>query len=295
MKICAFKAFAFGLKEFFKHPLFFIVNFIIGKIILICGVFLALLISFPFFINLIELVQKLFFQGQEFLTQATFKRAIVVVKQFIAAFTDLKTIFAEIVASKYLFLFFILGVFLFIICVKIFYDYMILGWTKLSLEYYAKKHKSIELFFNRPVIWLKYIIATSLSVVVFFLPSIIYLWVYLLVSYFTPVSDKTMYIAYGFSVLVSIYFTMRLWFYPYFLLDQEASAVEALRMSYNLKYGFANLLILFVLFEIILAAPTYYMIYFPSVLTYCIFGVCVAIVWMSSWKSYAYIYKNLIS
>lgn len=294
-KIYAYEAMFFGFKSFLKNPLFFIYTLIISKIILVCGLFLAGLFSFPYFINLIELGKKVFSQSKEFLEQVAWKRAIVVIKQFVAAFTDIKTTFAEVIESKYLLLLFLIGVIIFIACIKLFYDYVIFGWTKVSLGYYDKKHKSIELFFNSPMEWLKYILATFLFSIIFLIPTLVYFWGYLLFTYFAQIADKTAYIIYGFSLLLSLYFAFRLWFYPYFIINNQMNSVDALKSSYNLRYGFANILILFALYGTILALPAYYAYNTPGVLSFSIFGFVFAIIWVSCWQAYAYIFKKLTS
>jgi hypothetical protein len=293
-KIYAIEAIGFGFKAFFKNPLFFIATFIIGKIILVCGLFLALLVSFPYFINLIELGTKIFGQGKEFLQNASFRSAIVVVKKFISAFTDIKTIFAEVVDSKYLFLFFLIGLILFIACLKVIYDFVILGWVKLSLAYYGHKKLSIEYFFTSPVIWLKYIIATFLFFIVTVIPSLIYLWLYLLITYFRPIPDNISYFAYAVSLIFSWYFMLRFWFYPYYIVEGNSSAVEALRKSYNLGLGFVNIIISLLVFIVILGVPFYFVYTYPCALNYSIFGLFVFVSWISSWMSQAFIFRKLV-
>ena len=54
------KAITFGFKAFFKNPLFFLISFIVTKIIWTVGLGLSFLISLPYFIHLIEFVLKLF-------------------------------------------------------------------------------------------------------------------------------------------------------------------------------------------------------------------------------------------
>ncbi|KKP29518.1 MAG: hypothetical protein UR12_C0006G0005 [candidate division TM6 bacterium GW2011_GWF2_30_66] len=293
-KIYAIEAIGFGFRAFLKNPLFFIITFVMGKIMLIFGLFLAALVSFPYFINLIELGTKIFEQGQEFLINASFKKAIVVVKKFISAFTDIKTIFAEVIESKYLFLFFLIGVILFIACLKIIYDFVIIGWVKLSLAYYDHKKLSIESFFCKPIIYLKYIIATFIFLIISIIPSLIYLWLYLLISYFTIIPDNIAYMTYAISVIFSWYFMLRFWFYPYYIIEGDSSSVEALQKSYNLNLGFTNVIISLFVFIIILGVPGLFVYWYPNNITYAIFGVFLLVSWISSWMSYAFIYRNLV-
>lgn len=293
-KIYAIEAIGFGFKAFLKNPLFFIITFFMSKIMLVFGLFLAALVSFPYFINLIELVTKIFGQGQEFLINASFKKAIIVVKKFISAFTDIKTIFAEVIESKYLFLFFLIGVILFISCLKIVYDFVIIGWVKLSLAYYDHKKLSIEYFFCKPIIYLKYIIATFIFLIISIIPSLIYLWIYLLVSYFTIIPNNIAYITYTISVVLSWYFMLRLWFYPYYIIEGNFSSVDALQKSYNLNLGFTNIIISLLVFIIILGIPGIIVYWYPNNITYSVFGVFVLVSWISSWMSNAFIYRNLV-
>ena len=59
-KIYTFEAVLFGFKVFFKKPLFFLLAFIVSKIMWLLGLGLSFLIALPYFIHLIEFVLKLF-------------------------------------------------------------------------------------------------------------------------------------------------------------------------------------------------------------------------------------------
>ena len=99
---------------------------------------------------------------------------------------------------------------------------------------------------------------------------------------------------YAIAIIFSWYFMLRLWFYPYYIVEGNSSAVEALKKSYNLGLGFVNIIVSLLAFIIILGVPGLFVYAYPSALTYSIFGVFVLVSWISSWMSQAFIYRKLV-
>ncbi|MFC1842854.1 hypothetical protein ACFLYU_04310 [Candidatus Dependentiae bacterium] len=356
-KIFAIEALRFGFKSFFKNPIFFVLAFVVSKLIWIMGFCLSFLISLPYFIHLINFVLKIFNQIKGLIAEFSIQNivsefakpviknlgfgvfdkvnvvggfvkemgqvvkgaakvplqvvkgaaeitpiakvvksmsGITAIRQKVdAALYEIKGILAEIMQSKFLFLFFIIGVIVFFVCVKMVYDFIMLGWARMSLGIYDRKSGSIRSLFSRPGIWIKYVIATLLFLLISIVPSLIYFWFYLLITYFVRIPQFIAYVGYAGAFIASWYLILRLWFYPYYLVDENIGSVASLQKSYNLGLGFLNVIISLFVFAVILGIPLLFVVLFPNVLTVTIFGVFLAIIWMSSWVSYAYMYRKL--
>jgi len=206
---------------------------------------------------------------------------------------ETKILLAEILQNKLLFAFFVFGLILLIIIIKMAYDFVMLGWTRLSLEFYDKKSGSIQFLFSRPNIWITYVLATVIFLGVSCVPSLIYFWFYLLISYFVKIPNIILMLGYLASVITSWCLVLRFWFYPYYIIDENAGVIGSLKKSYNMGLGFLNVIISLFAFAIIAGVPLFIALKWPHIITFAILGVILAVVWMSSWVSYAYLYRKL--
>ena len=204
-----------------------------------------------------------------------------------------KLLLAEILENKLLFAFFVFGTILFIIGLKMAYDFIMIGWTKMSLDFYDKKSTSIRSLFVRPSTWIKYVLATVLFLIISSIPTVIYFWFYLLINYFVKIPHAITSIGYIIAMIFSWCLVLRLWFYPYYIVDEDAGIIDSLKRSYNMGLGFLNVVISLLVFLFIAGIPLAIALKWPDIITFTILGIILAIVWMASWMSYAYLYSKL--
>jgi len=339
-KIYTFEAIKFGFVTFFKNPLFFLLAFMVSKLIWCIGLIISFLVAMPFLIHFLRFAEKIYLKILKIIPEFSFKavfsegvkkavnggaessggifgviggfvkgianggplRAITqgvsgVVKginrALIEKIDELEGILNEVLAHKILFIYLLIGILLFLLLARMFYDFIMIGWARFSIDFYDKGKSSIKYLFPRPIVVVKYMLATLLFFGISFIPSLVFLWVYLFISAYTKISFSLAIIGYLFAFVLSWYLMLRFWFYPYYLVDKQVGIIESLKRSYDLGIGFLSVAISLAGFGLILGIPVLISISFPHVATFVIFGVILAIVWVASWVSYAFLYKKL--
>jgi len=339
-KIYTFEAIKFGFVTFFKNPLFFLLAFMVSKLIWVTGLLIGFFLAMPFlshflrfaektYLKVLEVIPELnvkaifaegvkkavtggatnsggifgavggFFKGVAntgplgMITQGVSGVAKGIGKALLEKLEELKEILNEVLAHKILFVYLFIGLFLFLLIARMTYDFIMIGWARFSLDFYDKGKSSLKYLLPRPSMLIKYMLATLLFFGISCIPSAAFLWLYLFISFFMPVSFPVAVIGYLIALVCSWYLMLRLWFYPYYLVDKQVGVLESLKQSYDLGIGFVSVAISLVGFGLILGIPLWISFSFPHVATFFILGIILAIVWMASWVSYAFLYKKL--
>lgn len=214
-------------------------------------------------------------------------------RAFIEKIDDLQGILQQVLTHRVLFVYFMVGLFLFLLCAKLSYDFFMIGWAKFSIHFYDTGKKSVSYLFGSLREVIKYIFATVLFLGIAFCPIVLFFWLYLLLFYFVAVPIFIAVIGYSCAFVYSWYLMLRLWFYPYFIVDSHISAFDSLKKSYNLGIGFVSVAVSLMGFGLILGIPVLISVLFPHIVTFIILGIILLIVWISSWISYAFLYRRL--
>ena len=202
---------------------------------------------------------------------------------------DAKAVVFEMLRSPWMLILFVLGIFIFTVLVRFLYDYLMLGWTKISVDFSRRDTSEVSSLFARPLLFLRYFIATVFFGFAVFLPAS-------LMFIISPL-PKGFFLGLLLYTIVAIYLTLKFWFYPYFLVDKKACVLESFGSSFRLKGGALNLILLYLIIIAIMLPITIISIFMFKLLglflSWLFFGFWVAVMWIVGFLSTANLYAKL--
>lgn len=316
------KAIKFGFKTLFKNPLFFILAVIVSKLLLFVGLAISFLIALPFFMPLIDFIYRIIdilkkglmtgfmkglgagaagsamrgggmpFGGGGGLIGGIGKGGLLkgAAGSVLQTIANLKAIIAEILENPWMFVLFAIGVLIFLLLARMVYDFIILGWTRISFDFASKGSSSLKSLFSNLCVFFKYFIATILFSIVVWLPFVV-VGMFLLL---TKMGSTACMIGYSLSTLMSLYFGFKFWFYGYFIVDKDAGIMGSLKKSFNVVGAVTHLMILFVLLSVV--AFVFYLIasMLPFIAGLSVFALAAAMLWIVGYLSVGFLYRELV-
>lgn len=211
------------------------------------------------------------------------------VSDVIAHGEDIKEVALNVLKNPWILSLFISGIIVFIILIKLLYDYIILGWTNMSLDFSKQDKSSFSSLFTKPKLFFRYFVATMFFSIIILFPSNI--------MFIISPLPKGFIIGLILFIIVSTYLTLSFWFYPYFLIDKNSCILESFGLSYRLQGSFINLFLLYLIILAIILPITVISILlihiFGFFISWFIFAVSIAIMWIIAFLSTAYLYTRL--
>lgn len=202
---------------------------------------------------------------------------------------DIKEVALHVLKNPWILFLVVVGLIVLVVLVKLTYDYVMLGWTKLSLDFSKKGKSDFSRLFSKPRLFFRYFLATVFFAVIVFLPSNL--------MYIISPLPKGFVIGLILSVIVCTYLSLSFWFYPYYLIDKKSCITEAFSLSYKLEGGFINLFLLYLIVLAIvlpIAVISLLLIHVLGfIISWFIFGICVAIMWIIAFLATANLYVRL--
>ena len=276
-KIYAFDAFKFGVRTFLKNPLFLIGISLLGLLSIIAS-FLVLsgVVGVPIV----------------FLLRATKGLSV----------SDTLTTFLLV-----------LVIILFIVFSKMILDYFALGMKRISLDFCDTGKSSVDSLFSRFSMFITYFFVSLLYFIFSLLPGLFFALISFVTAYYLRISKFPLavyfrklgvhqfgleWVAIGFVILVAFiiffYFSLKFWFYGYFILDKNAGIIESLRKSYNVVGGVKNLL-LFQLLMLFFGLSALLLRFVPGTIGHLLVLIFQLIYFFVYGFSSAYLYRKLTS
>lgn len=276
------KAVKFGFSAFFKKPLFFIGIYLITVLIMIVSFIFTLALSCPFF-----------------------KPFVKSVSTFSAIWNISRGgIFAYIRSHFLISVGVIIGIIILYVINKMVYDYLILGLTKIAIDFFDKGQSSIKRLFPTPSEYFRYFIASSAYGFIMWFGALIAAVISFIVTRFItiPASPYVSFYKMGIMCIVFVLFFMpfgylliKYWFYSYFIVDQGIGPIESLKKSYDLKGGFTKVICMMLIFfaiGVFIGIIFYYMLpIYWSVLLKVVVNIFIV---FASLIGGAFLYKALI-
>ena len=289
-KVSIGQSLTFSFSTFFGNIIFFIKGFFVTAFIALVGVAISILLSLPFIIPVfskMRSIQDLFFSKG--LSLEVIREALSIISGGI-----LIIVFAT----------FVLGILL-----KMVYDYIILGWYRVSVDFCKKGTSSVSRLFSRISTLFKYFFANLVIFIIIFLVFLLSFFacliIYYLISKITGVpvliGIQSFYsLLKSFLVLPAlvpvVYLAVRFVFYIYFIADKNSGIFESISKSFRASTGHViRLLIVLSIFSVIDYALR--MFFFRSLGLYAIPFVIFAFLLVKIWSIFAvaFFYYKLTS
>jgi len=260
------KSIKFGFRTFWKKILFFLGAVLVSILGWLLGFFLSLLVSYPFFRQLVKYKDKF---------KEVFSQSFVALKgvgaQAVAAaeagaadpnvapvatggrvaagvLGSLKAVWnnfyngiTTLISQRPSIVFYVvLGVVLFFVFMVATNMYFYLGWTRVSLEFKDKGKSSISSLFSRISVLFKALISALIYAFIIFLP-----WkIAFLIAYLFHFNKTVTGILFFLAFIACVYLVLKFFFFPYFIVDRNAGPIEALKKSFKLEGAPLHLIIL---------------------------------------------------
>jgi len=228
-KVSIGQSLSFSFSSFFGNIIFFIKGFFVTIFIAVVGVAIASLLSLPFMLpifNKITVIKELFFNKG--FSLVVFKEAWTIVSGGI------------LMAS--------LALFVFAVVLKLVYDYILLGWYRVSVDFYAQGKSSVSRLFSKISTLCNYFFANLFIFIIllfiFFVSFLFFLIVYTLLTKLIGVSP-TAQPFYGMfrvflllpALIPTVYFAIRFLLYPYFIAYKNSGIFESFSQGYRISAG----------------------------------------------------------
>ena len=176
------------------------------------------------------------------------------------------------------------------------YDFLILGWTRIALEFKDKGFSSIRSLFSTSDSLFKYFLATVAFGFILIIPLELF-GVFYLVSMIPALplafSKFIVFLGYIVSSILLLFVSSKFWFYGYFIVGENADVVESLKKSYMLKGVFYNFVSLFVMFGLATLVPLSIFYILPTV-GLILLALYVAVSSMAGYLAMAFLYRKMM-
>jgi len=219
------EAIKFGLHCLIDRAYFFIQAFFLAILIQLSVLFVGFLIILPFVILLSKLVRKMIFFHP--VSSATW------LPVEITTLSDISEVFYKMWAKPLLMIDVIVIMFILIFTIFSVIAVIKIGWSRLGLSYYDKKPLRLSVFkFKLPFLF-KYVFAhmlfwliIMLLLIVAALPIVIFTFEMTGVLLWLSIPVGLI------AFMYTIFLILKLWFFPYFIIDQNAGIIESFKKSY---------------------------------------------------------------
>jgi len=246
------EAFKFGIYCLIKKPLFFLGALLTTTVIMIVGLILKAIAMIPLVYPLMGMLAKLrmgfeallgkyllmFAGGGETaaLPAGGFEKA----KSLFVTF--LRDVLGLLWAHPGVLILLGLSIFLFFVLFTAVFYYIYAGWIRISLDFYDKGSSKISALFSRFSVILKFLCAGLIYSIVILLPwKISFLLFFLYPSVLLAVPLIIL------SIVLSFFFGLKFFYYPYFIVDQNAGIFESLGKAYRLKGAALRIIFSFII------------------------------------------------
>lgn len=196
---------------------------------------------------------------------------------------------------------FFLGFFITALVAKLVYDFLVLGWSSVSLTFYDKNRIFIADFFSRPSIFFRYTVFGVIFTFILFGLFKVFFLTFIYLVYMLPIErmlsrNVTTLIVGLLSSIPSLYLALKLWFVPFIMVDKNVGIIDSLRMSYKIS-GITKKLtsLLFIFFVIISSFYLLASLLFSQFVSGILFSILISLMWYVMMFSSAFLYRKFVS
>jgi len=216
-KVSIGQSLSFSFSSFFGNILFFVKGFFVTLFIAVVGIAISILPLLPFALRIIS---------NDYSVEVTLRT----------------------VPNGYSFQVPLVIFVFFILLLKLVYDYIILGWSRVAVDFYNKGTSTISRLFSKISVVFKYFFASLVFLAIILFISLVsfgFCWlVHSIVKLIgaIPSADHPfdiMFTIFLLSLLIgsAIYFAIRFVMYPYFIAYQNSGIFESLSKGYRISTG----------------------------------------------------------
>jgi len=281
-QVSCLQALKFAFSAFIKKPFLFLGTYLIALGIMIISVVITLAISYQCFKPFLNTVSS--FWGIWSIPSGG--------------------ILAYIKSNVWISFGVIVGIVILYLVNKMVYDYLILGLTKISIDFYDKGQSSIKHLFSTLPEYVRYFVASSAyGFIIWFGVLISGVISFIGTRFITVPEGYTIFyykigmmgIIFSICFLPFLYLLIKYWFFAYFIVDQNIGPIESLKKSYDLKHGFASvicLMLIVFMVGVVIGVIFYYTLpLHSSLLLKFMLNICMVFV---SLIAGVFLYKKLI-
>jgi len=178
------------------------------------------------------------------------------------------------------------------------YEYIWLGIIKSSVDFYDQGSSSCSAFLISLFKFIRFVIASIIYLLFVFGMALICLTVVISVGIIFKSHNLTTILALilgPISLIFMIYFSLKFWFFPYFIVDKNAGIIGSLSQSFRLKGGPSKVFVLLVIGFFLRLISRFFVGILTENLIMPISSVITVIISFLYILSGAYLYRNLTS